>query len=277
MVIFAMFSHPNPYNFFYLVVMPVQLFFTAIWGGVVGAIVWLVGRQIKRELKTLERAAVGITIAIVLIAGVFLWQMSLAEWGAMGMLIGIGILFHTTAALMSGSRFHPLRRVVFGSTGPKAATDFGARVALLPAFLLRVGSVFGLMESLIVLSYFLASNTPRSEGDHEGYYLIVTSLTCFYFAGSALVSLSGVKRLQLVTLALLVNAPPLILLTNPRYYMETNLKALAVMAGAFLLLWILMVFGRLISSANKTAERRHRRLFPLTMWEIEIRHALGQW
>jgi hypothetical protein len=274
MVIVAMFYYPNPYNVVYLVVMPVQLFLAAIWGGVIGAIVWLIGKRIKRELKLFERAAVGITIATVLIGGLCLWQMSIGEWRAMGMLIVMGILFHTPAALMSGSSFHPLRRIVFGSSGPRAATDFGSRFALLPAFLLRVGSVFGLMESLVFFDYLLTNKTLG----REGYSLVVvTDLTCFYFAGSALLSLSGVKKFQLVTLALIVNASPLFLLTNPQQYMDGNLQALAVVADVFLLLWILTVFGRLISSENNHEEQRHRRLFPLTMWEIEIRHALGRW
>jgi hypothetical protein len=281
MVVAMMFYNPNGYNFFYLVLLPIQLLIAGIVGAVAGVAVWLVGWLLKRRLNILARAAVGIGLATLPVAAFTLSEGVVLEWRTLVALL-VGALLALPSALMAGSRFHPLRRIVFGSCRTKAIHDFGSGFSFPPALLLRAVSFFGLIESLLLLVYLVSSRLPWSVGDFGGDYLLETILASLYFAATFLVSLtSSLHKVFLLASTLIVNVLPLILLMNSPPYVDAELNAAAlnvlmVVVGTFWLLWALMVFGRLISFDSNRG-RREWRLFPLTIWEIEIRQAFGRW
>jgi hypothetical protein len=273
-----MFYSPSSRNLFLLVLLPVQILVAGIVGPITGAAVWLVGWLLKRRLNILARAAVGMGLASLLPTVVILSGGLLVELQTLAVSFAWGLLLSLPSALMAGSRFHPLRRIVLGWSQTKAIRDFGSGFAFFPGLLLRALSWFGLMESLLFLACLVSSLMPWSDSGFEENYFLITIVATLYFAASILGSLTSSPQKSLVLAsALIVNTPLVILLINPPHYFDGDRAVFLTVMPVFWVLWTLMVFGRLISSKNKTGERRHRRLFPLTIWEIEIRHALGEW
>jgi len=278
-VIAMMFYHPDVYNLLYLAVLPFQLLFTGIVGAVAGGAVWFVGWLLKRRLNILARAAVGIGMAALFLVAFVPGAEVALEYRILVELFIAALITGLPAALMAGSRFHPLRRMAFGLCRTKAIHDFGSGFSFPPGLLLRAVSLFGLMESLLFLVCLVSCRMPWAATAFEGDYFAVTIVANLYFAATLLVSLtSSLEKSLLLANALIINVPPLILLMNPPRYFAGGLNILLAVVGTFWLLWALMVFGRLISfTNNRDTVRRHRRLFPLTMWEIEIRQTLGRW
>lgn len=278
-VIAIMFYHPDDGNLFWLVVLPFQLLFTGFVGAIAGAAVWLVGRLLKRRLNILARAAVGIGLPTLFVVAVVFCEAVTLQWEVIRNLSLAGYIACLPPALMAGSRWHPLRRIVLGCGPTKAIHDFGSGFSFPPALLLRTFSLFGLMESVLLLVCLVSILMPWADTSFEGGYFAVTIVANLYFAATLLVSVtSSSQKSLLLPSALIVNVPPVILLMNPPGYLEAHLNILLWVLGTFWLLWALMVFGRLISSAGSHNQvRRQHRLFPLTMWEIEIRHAFGRW
>ncbi|MEA2205573.1 MAG: hypothetical protein QOE77_2349 [Blastocatellia bacterium] len=271
-----MFYRPSSNNLFLLVLLPVQIFVAGIVGPITGAVVWLVGFLLKRRLNILARAALGIGLATLFPALIILCEGW--DWQVLAVMFAWGLLLFLPSALLAGSRFHPLQRIVLGWSQTKAIHDFGSGMAFPPALLLRAISWFGLMESLLFLAYLVSCRMPWADAGFEENYFLIAIVATLYFAASILGSLSSSSQKALVLAsALIVNVPPLILLINPPHYFDGERTVLLIVLAVLWVLWTLMVFGRLISSENKNGERRHRRLFPLTIWEIEIRHVLGQW
>jgi hypothetical protein len=272
-----MFYSPGSRNLFLVALLPVQILVAGIVGPITGAVVWFVGWLLKRRLNILARAAVGIGLATLLPAVIILCEGLESDWQVLAVSFGWGLL-SLPSALMAGSRFHPLRRMILGRSPTKALNDFGSGFAFFPGLLLRALSWFGLMESLLFLACLVSCRMPWSDTGFEENYFLIAIVASLYFAASVLGSLTSSPQKALVLAsALIVNAPPVILLMNPPHYFDGDRTAFLVVMPVFWVLWTLMVFGRLISFDKNPGAYRHRRIFPLTIWEIEIRHALGRW
>jgi len=272
----VMFYSPGSGNLFLVMLLPVQIVVAGIVGPITGAAVWLVAWLLKRRLNILARAAVGIVLATFFPAAIVLHEGW--EWEVLAVMFGWGLLLSLPSALMAGSRFHPLRRMILGWSPTKALDDFGSGFAFFPGLLLRILGWFGLMASLLFLAWVVSSRMPWSDASFDESYFLIGIVATLYFAASILGSLtSSPQKLLVLASALIVNVPPVILLINPPHYFDGDRAVFLAVMPVFWVLWTLMVFGRLISSDKNPGEHRHRRLFPLTIWEIEIRHALGRW
>ena len=100
-----------------------------------------------------------------------------------------------------------------------------------------------------------------------------TLVAILYFTAGAFVSFGAPPNWLLLTIATVANLPLAIWawVTYPS-------TALAIVMGIILFVWLLLVTGRLLSHGNNPmSSYRHRRWVPLTMWEIELRHALDRW
>jgi hypothetical protein len=229
----------------------------------------------------LARAAVGIGLLILVDAAFVLFNQLVLDWPTL-----IAMLFWALvglpSVLMAGSRFHPLRRIVLGSYRTRAIYDFGSGFSFPPALVLRVVGLFGLLESLLFLVYLVSSRLPWTTSDFGGNYFLEAIIATLYFAATFVISLTpSLPKLVLLASTLIANATPVVLLLNTSRYLDaihnrTDFNTLFVVVGTLWLVWVLMVFGRLVSFDNDRVSH-HRRPFPLTIWEIEIRHAFGRW
>lgn len=277
-VIAAVLYQPNGYNFLYMVAVPIYLFAIGSGGAVVGGVVWLAGWLLKRRLGVLPRAAVGIIIATLFVAVFSLWQEFIVDWRLLERSLISGSLLGLPAALMAGSRFHPLRSIVFGSLGATSFRDFGDWFSFPPALLLRVGSLFGLFESFLFMACLVSSAEAGWGIDASGENLAGTIVAILYFTASAVVSFTLPPKPLLLAFAALINAPLAIWTLDPLRYTNTDSEFLTVLVWVFIFLWVLLVVGRMISTDHKTEPSSQTvRFFPLTMLEIEIRQALNRW
>ena len=278
LVIAAVLYYPSAYNFLYMVVLPINLFWFGIVGVAMGGVVWLSGWLLRCGLGILLRATVGIIIPTLFVAAFSLWQESIVDWQLSGRLLIAGSFLGLPAALMAGSRFHPLRSIVVGPSGPPSSPDFVGGFSFLSGLLLRAGSLFGLLESLLFLAY-LAPPASAGWGISAGRETLVgTFVAILYFTASVFVSFTSPRKSLLQVLAVLVNAPLAIWTVDPHRYTNAGSEYLGVVVWVFIALWVLVVVGRMISVDDKSKPQcRQMRFFPLTMLEIEIRHALNRW
>ena len=165
-----MFYSPSSEKLFLLALLPVQVLVAGIVGPITGAAVWLVGWLLKRRLNILARAAVGIGLATLFPGLIILNEGLESEWQILALSFASGLLLFLVSALMAGSRFHPLRRIVLGWSRTEAIHDFGSGFAFFPGLLLRAISLFGLMESLLFLVCLVSSRMPWSAAGFEENY-----------------------------------------------------------------------------------------------------------
>ena len=278
LVVAAVLYHPNGYNFLYMAVLPFYLFGMGIVGAAMGGVVWLSEWLFKRKLGILPRAAVGIIIATLFFAVFSLWQEFIVEWRLLGSSLIVGSFLGLPAALMAESKFNPLRSMIFGLSRATSFRDFGSGFSFPPGLLLRVGSLFGLLESLLFLACLAPPASAGWSVSVGGETFVGTIVAILYFTASVFVSFTSPRKPLLLGLAVLVNAPLAMWTVDPHRYTNTDSEFFAIVIWVFISLWVLLVVGRLISIDNKREPRcRRMRFFPLTMLEIEIRHALNKW
>jgi hypothetical protein len=277
-LIAVVFYYPNGYNFFLMFLLPIYLIGMGIVGAVIGAVVWLAGRLHKRRLGVIARDGIGIVFPALLVAILTFRQGSIVDRQQLMIVIGSGWLVALPAALIAGSRFSPLRRIVFGSSRESARRDFGSGFSFPAALLLRFGSVFGLMESLLYLAC-LASSVRVGWGiTYDGETFVATGLAVVYFAVSTFVSCASPRKRLLLATSVLINAPLAIWTLDPHRVTDGVKEAAAIIAWIFISLWVLFVGGRMISPDLKDPRRPRRpRILPLTLCEIQIRQALNRW
>jgi hypothetical protein len=260
----------------FLVTLPIYLLIAGIIGAILGGVVWFTGFLLKRTPGVLVCAAVG-TLVPILIAvllslsfGVGLDLNRLAD-------TTLHILFLSLpAALMSGSRFNPLRTIVLGGGPTTSKRDFGHGFSFPPALLLRAGSVFGLLESLFYWACLVSSGSGNSYIGTAGEDFVMAIAAIVYFATVVFVSHWPPRKPLLIAMTVLVNAPLAIWTLNSHGPTGIESDLAAVVAWVFIFLWLLFAAGRMISVDN-SPKLSLRRILPLTIWEIEIRHALNLW
>ena len=257
----------------YLIVGAIYPFITGALGAFVGGGIWLAGFLIERQLRILWRALVGVLLPIglaVLLGLAFDFIRDLKTLGGAALSL---LILNLPAALMAGSRLNPLRSVIFGLDQLTFRSPFGRAFSFPPALLLRVGSIFGLLEALLYLACLPSSalaNWGTTDRDFAAAMVAVA-----YFTVTAIVSLSLPQKRIVTIVGLLVNTPLVIWAIDSQRYVATTSRLLAFVVWIFVFLWVLFAVGRLVFVIE--ALRRPLRILPVTMLEIRIRHALNYW
>lgn len=267
--------HPTGDDIFViLVIFPFYLVFTSIKGAIVGALFWLATFLIgERKIRFLTRVIVGILLPILiafLLALIFTSEVEVFDLAYASIWL---LLIVLPAALMSGSRFNPLRSVVFGLDDRAFVRDFGNLFSFPPALLLRVGSLLGLMESMLWLAS-LPSSALANWGMSDEQFLHAMAAV-MYFGVTALVSYGLPRKFVVLIAALLANLPLGVWAIDSQRYLTATSQFFAYAAWVFISLWALFVVGRMLGA--ETAGPRRLRILPITMMEIRMRHALNYW
>ena len=271
------FYAPGMSSVIVVVLLPFYLLAAGIIGVPLGGFVWLAGRLFDRRLTILPRAAIGIVLPTLIVIVVSLAYGVMVDWKLLLGSISASLAYSLPATLVAGSRFHPLRTIVFGLPHPTTGRDFVSGFSFLPALMLRVGSLFGLLASALYMACLVAGVPGWGiRADFEAF--LATSVAILYFAVTALVSFTSQRKFVVAATAGLANLPLLIWALDRNRYMNVETGFLAFVVWVFIYLWVLFVAGRMISSQEKIIERYQRtRILPLTLWEIQIRHALNRW
>ena len=247
LVLFLVLDHPSGYNFFYLLLLPVFLLVMGLFGAGLGGVISFLEWGLEKRLRLPARAAVGIVVTSLVSAVLSLCQEFAVEWRLLGMSLLTGVWLGLPAALTAGSRFNPLRSVVFGSSRATIFLEFSTRLSFITGFLLRVGSLFGLMESLVFLASLVSWARAYGGIDPVGEKLTGPTVAVLYFAASALVSFTPMRKPLLLALGVLVNAPLAIWTVDPQHFTDRDSEFLRIVAWGFISLSMLFVAGRMIS------------------------------
>src|SRR6266849_5193296 len=217
---------PNLYNFLLFAYLPVIL---AIGGGVgiiTGVLIWLFQIVLKRVPGFLARMAVSI-ISVATISAVWaLVQKSLGfdariqdsdgDWSLLYWfpIVGAFLGWALPISLIAGSRIRPWHLVILGRPGARSSKiNVGVLLSLPAALFLRLGGVFGLMESVLFLAYWASSYVVAEWMQIQRPILLNRAAllpviaAILYFAATVYASFALPRKLVLLVVGALVNAP----------------------------------------------------------------------
>ena len=249
-----------------LIAVPFSCFIVGLFGLATGAGLWILEYVTDRKLKFWVRALAGIFLPCAFAVLVALLCGFLPELiGVLGVTIMFAILI-LPAALLSGSRVNPLNFVVMDLHQNLPKFGWARALSIIAVPLLRALSAVAVLEALIYLacrrSVLLGSWDVADKQFSGGIIAVV------YFAITLIVSLCLPDKVVVVACGLVANAPivAFALSRHPSFVSQF----FAVVGWIFVLLWTLFLVSQLLRSET-------RRLIPLTMLEIRIRHALNYW
>lgn len=238
----GMLSHPeNGYNFFLMLCLPAFLIGGMIWGALEGSIIWACTHLARRRLHVLLRGCIGLVVhaglmtlmtAVLAERAVPQEDVSTADYvWAICFYIGFGLVF----GFLVGSRFNPWSELVRGMTSTPALT---AETGL-SGFALRVVVIFGFMESVLNLIW----QQQRHEISTEQTIAVIALI---HFIAAGVVVFVRVPTWLLVQLALLVNIPIVLYLTDVLTSDDSGMRIVSII---YLTIWFVFLVTRLIGES----------------------------
>lgn len=277
-VLFGLVFYAPMSSVFVVVVLPLYLFVAGIIGALIGGFVWLAGWLFDRQPNMMTRVVIGIVLPTsIVIVFCLVYGLVVDSMLVLGS-ISACLAYSLPATLVAGSKFNPLRTIVFGSSQSNSNHDFASGFSFPPALMLRVGSLLGLLASVLYLACLVSGGTPGwgIRADDEAF--MATTVVILYFLATAMVSFTSPRKFLAAVTGVFVNAPLVIWALDPDRYASVGTGFLAFVVWVFMYVWVLLIVGRMLSSSVKTEQRGHgTRILPLTLWEIQIRHALNRW
>ena len=202
-------SHPSSgYNFFFIYLLPFYLAAAVVFGAIVGLIIWGCSRLAQRQLQPGARTAIAVVVLGVLI-GVYWWNLPLSPdgyqftttdfFGVLTVSLIIGALFGG----IIGSRLQPWRELV---RGINSVPSWSRVLTGITGFFLRVIVVWLLMESILILACNL-------QNFHQGD-VVMTALIFGHLVAAVVIVFARLRFWLLLPLALLINFPTVVFLTD---------------------------------------------------------------
>lgn len=245
---FFVIHQPTGYNFVYLVALPVILMFGSTIGAVAGVFVWLPGVVLKRRLGFVARA--GMATAAVLAQGYafsFVTGLEESDQWSLAWVIACLCAISLPVAIVTASGIKPCRLLALGSGQRKGRHNIGSWLAVPFGFLLRVASIFGLLEALMVLALWISARTVDWLDWPAREELPAIGLAILYFAVSAFLSLRSPRKFVLLPMAILLNLPLVGLMEHSRGIDMSFANEVQYTFMGFICLWVVYVLGRLIA------------------------------
>lgn len=225
-----------------------------IVGVVLAAAVWLSDAIRNRKSRFLSGCAIGVgtTGFLAIPYGLspawrpFEWRLfflsSLIPASLAGLLTGfIAVL-----------KLNPLRVIVLGPAKLSTLRTFSSWLVSMAGFPLRVGSFLGIPLALLLLAYFFSNANAGwlspAQGDNR-QTLVGTTLALLYFILSAFASSTSLRKLTLVGLAALVNAPLTVWALDQSTQADTSFLTISTLL--FISAWILLILARTIMPDSK--------------------------
>lgn len=233
----VLYSHPDVYNFFLLFSLLPVLLNGLIFGAFDGSIVWACTRLAHHPLHFLLRGGIGIavhfgvaTFMMVLLEGRLIPQRDFSTWDylwAIGLYLVFGLVF---GLLVGSSRFDPWSELIRGTT----TTREDGVAAAITGIALRVVVIFGFMQSVVYLIYEQQVNESR---EHT-----VAVIAVVHFIAAVVLVFVRVRSWRLLQLALLVNAPVVLFLTD---VVTTRTDPMWTLSIIYVAVWFAFLVTRL--------------------------------
>src|ERR1041384_1413314 len=194
---------PPGHNFGFVMFLP----FVLVWGMLIGLfeglVIWACTKLADRRLNAAIRSTLGV-VALGVFAGIFYllltvldinWELSSFEVNAIYLSTGVAY------GLVTGSRLQPWRELVRGSTAAKSRL-----LTSITGLALRSLLILGLMESILAITFTLK--------DFKQKVFAFAFIALCHFAVASVIVFTRLKFWLLLPLALLVNLPIVLLITE---------------------------------------------------------------
>ena len=250
-----------------LVVVPIYSSISGIFGGAVGVLIWIVECLPRRKINILYRTAgailfpVLLTTTVAALAG-FLENVIALLWISVSMVVVV-----LPPALLSGSRCNPLRFILMNLRRdvPKIGWPRALSIVVLP--LLRLTSALGILESLLYLATLRSPDLAGWNTAENEFLGAVVAIVYFWI--TLIVSLCPPERIVVLVIGVILNAPIVAFAIGAQRQSSFNYQSLAIVGWGLVSLWTLFTVSR--------SEHAARRILPVTMLEIRVRHAFDYW
>lgn len=207
-LLYTLYNFGRSFNSFIILLLPIYLAIGMSLGLVQGLVIWACTRLARHNLDKGSRAAIGVLVMATVIGVGYLLNPSqprnetadLEYYLAFG---GVNIFIGVTYGLFTGSRLQPWRELVRG------AEWLPRQSRLLTGFtglLLRVVIIFSLMESIL-----LVIDTLRSDSQND---LLLFGIAFGHFIAASVIVFARLKYWLLVPLAIILNLPVVVLITD---------------------------------------------------------------
>ena len=236
-----------PYVLFAL--LPIILAVGAFCGALTGIFVWLFSVLLKRRIGFVARAFITAGVMFLLGFAISFWLRAQpsSDWSVWS-LAGFTCVMYLPIVLMTGFQLRPGRVMAFGSGGiPRRSLR--AWFAAPPGFLLRAASIFGVMESLLVLAVWISAQMSLSSSSFPLDSLAAIILATLYFGASAYFSFKTPRKMFLLPIAIALNLPAVLMMVSEKQFNTMDSNFLAYLYLGFICLWILYSFACLIAPA----------------------------
>ena len=133
--------------------------------------------------------------------------------------------------------------------------------------MLRLTSALGILESLL---YLATLRSPDLAGWNTAENEFVGAVVAIvYFWITLIVSLWPPERIVVLVIGVILNAPIVAFAIGAQRQSSFNYQSLAIVGWVLVSLWTLFTVSR--------SEHGARRILPVTMLEIRVRHAFDYW
>jgi hypothetical protein len=267
---------PGGWSLVYLVILPIFLFLGAVLGVVIGIFIWLVSLLLQRRLGFVARTFVVVSVTTFL--GVllsYLLDMSPTEQPPMVVIVGLAAVLELPMVLMTGSSIRPCHLLLLGAGPRNTRHNFGSWISYPAGFFLRVVSVFGLFESLMLLALWISVTPQEWGGLSAPAYEAALVLAVFYFPTSVYLSFKTPRKALLLPTVVLLNVPMaagIVHLTNVATEVSIFFSYLLL---APICLWAAYTLGCLIAPApvqpviKSWSETMATRIFPTNTCQVQ--------
>lgn len=250
-----------------LIVMPIYVSIMGTFGAAVGLFIWLVESVSGRKINILFRGTAAILLPVLLTTTIaalsgFLDDVIVLLWVTTPL-----VILALPPALLSGSRLNPLKIIVMDLAESLPRFGWARALSIMAIPLLRFASLLGMLEALL----FLACQRP----DLSAWNLIEKEfagavIAFVYFAITLTAALCLPHRFITLGIGIVANAPVAAFVRTVPMRSNGDYEVLAVAGWVFVLLWAVCIVSQLLPPES-------RRLIPVTLLEIRVRHALNYW
>jgi hypothetical protein len=273
LVICCLEIYPQSWNLGYPIFLPIILFFGAVLGVVVSALIWLGSVLLKRRLGFVARAM--IVAGVTMLLSLLLSGLRPTAQSELTLTVLFACVLELPIVLMTGSSIRPCHLLLLGAEPRNTRHNFGSWISYPAGFLLRVASVFGLFEALMMLALWILA-TPQewyelSAHEYEGAIV----LAVFYFPVSVYFSFKTPGKALLPLAVTFLHVPvaaEFVHLTNVATPISVFLSHLLL---AQICLWAAYTFGYLIAPApvqpviKSWKDTMATRIFPTNTYQVQ--------
>jgi hypothetical protein len=248
---------------------PIYFSIMGVPGGAVGMLIWIVEEVTGRKINVLYRGAGAIVLpALLAMAAAALAGFPQNVVLALMWIASPLVVLVLPAALLSGSRLNPLGFIVMNLSRDLPRYGWSRALSIIVVPLMRLAAALGTLESLLYLATLRSPDLGSWNVAEKQFVGAVFAVV--YFAITLIVSLCLPEKVMVVVAGIVLNAPIVTFAVMVQQQGSFNYQSFAIIGWILISLWILFILSQWVRSET-------RRIIPVTMFEIRIRHAFNYW